>query len=126
MLYVTVNEERTVFRAGAPSRAITKDGTIVHKESEGSEGGFRPGMMSLRSMKKHWTLTEFVEMDNKFVHKLKAQDTPYCTKVSLDVKCTTELQNYMRTLDYQRIRYDCDHAPTLHCFWAAYMFILLV
>ena len=107
MVHVTVNEEKTLFRMGAsaPSRAITRDGTIVQKEGvEGGDDGFRPGMMSLRSMKKHWTLTEFVELDNKFVHKLKRQEAPHCKQVSLDVKCTAELQSYMRTLDYQRIR----------------------
>ena len=56
-------------------------------------------------MKMHWTLTEFMDMDSKFEYKLKRQDDPVCKKVSLDVKCVTEFQEYMRTLDYRQIRY---------------------
>jgi hypothetical protein len=31
--------------------------------------GFRPGMPKLRDMKKSWTLTDFLEMDDQFVFK---------------------------------------------------------
>lgn len=108
MLYVTVNEEKTVFRmdqgSSGVAREVTKDGTIITKENQVDPGGFRPGMMSLRSMKKHWTLTEFVELDNKFVHKLRQQEEAVCKQVSLDAACIGEFQAFMRTLDYRRIR----------------------
>lgn len=35
-----------------------------HAEVAG-QNGFRPGMRSLRSMKMHWTLTDFVELDSQ-------------------------------------------------------------
>lgn len=121
MLYVTVNAEKTVFRIGSNdnnnstglgsgpkkttvSRQITRDGTLVTSENQSDPDGFRPGMMSLRSMKKHWTLTEFVELDNKFVHKLKQQEEAICKGVSLDTRTIAEFQSFMRTLDYRRIR----------------------
>eukprot|EP01006_Ploeotia_vitrea_P020533 TRINITY_DN52831_c0_g1_i1.p1 TRINITY_DN52831_c0_g1~~TRINITY_DN52831_c0_g1_i1.p1 ORF type:complete len:321 (+),score=6.83 TRINITY_DN52831_c0_g1_i1:44-1006(+) len=103
MIYVTVNEDRTIFTTPT-NTMITKEGNLVTKEVESSPDGFRPGLLPLRSMKMHWTLGEFVEMDSKFEYKMKRQEKGECKQVSLDVKCITEFQNYMRTLDYRQIR----------------------
>ena len=107
MIYINVNTEKTIFRHDAltsSTKIITKDGNIQMKESDTLTDGFRPGLLPLRSMKMHWTLTEFVDLDNRFVHKVKRQEEVICKKVSLDTKCIQDFQEYMRTLDYSQIR----------------------
>ena len=105
MLHITVSE---ISPAGHENKqkVITKDGEIVSKPYEEvlSKDGFRPGMLSLRSMKMQWTLNEYVELDSRFVYKLKKQDETIAKKVLLDSKSFEEFQGYMRTLDYRRIR----------------------
>jgi hypothetical protein len=48
-------------------KKIGADGSIVAVEYEEAQKdrGFRPGMPRLRDMKKAWTLTDFLEMDEK-------------------------------------------------------------
>lgn len=45
--------------------------------------GFRPGKLPLRSMKMHWTLNEFMDLDEQFKYVLKAPEAAMCTKVSV-------------------------------------------
>lgn len=105
MLYITVSESGPVGHE-SKQKVITKDGEIISKPYEEvlSKDGFRPGMLSLRAMKMKWTLNEYVELDSKFVYKLKKQDETVAKKVLLDTKSFEEFQGYMRTLDYRRIR----------------------
>lgn len=49
-----------------------------------ADGGFRPGMPRLRDLKNNWTLTDFLEMDERFVFKIKKQEEEMCTSVTLD------------------------------------------
>jgi hypothetical protein len=55
----------------ASKRQIAADGSIiaVSYEVTQSKDGFRPGMPRLRDMKKSWTLSDFLEMDEKFVYR---------------------------------------------------------
>ena len=108
MIFINFNMGKTVFHNESNPTAgkiITKDGNIQSKEGESNANGFRPGLLPLRSMKMHWTLTEFVDLDNKFVHKVKRQEEVVCKKVSVDTKCIQDFQEYMRALDYSQIRY---------------------
>jgi hypothetical protein len=51
--------------AAEAGKKIAADGTIVNKSHEevAKERGFRPGLMSLRSMRMKWTLTDFLALD---------------------------------------------------------------
>ena len=62
LLHFQIREEDCASELG---KKIAADGTIINKNhlEASRERGFRPGMMSLRSMKMHWTLTDFVELD---------------------------------------------------------------
>ena len=66
--------------ASSSTKKITKEGDIVSQafEDTSKKTGFRPGMMALRDMKKHWTLSEFIRMDEQFVFKLKASEPSFC------------------------------------------------
>jgi nuclear protein localization family protein 4 len=58
-------------------RVIDKDGSIklVHSDAPvvAEDRGFRQGLLPLRDIKKHWTLNEFVAMDEQYVFKMKRQ-----------------------------------------------------
>lgn len=62
LIHLQIREEDCASELG---KKIAADGTIINKShlEASRERGFRPGMMSLRSMKMHWTLTDFVELD---------------------------------------------------------------
>ncbi len=64
LVHLAIREEDCAVEAG---KKIAADGTIINKTHHevASERGFRPGMRSLRSMKMHWTLTDFVELDSQ-------------------------------------------------------------
>ena len=40
-------------------------------------------MMALGDIKRHWTLDDYLALDQKFVYKLKRQDESLCKKVNI-------------------------------------------
>jgi hypothetical protein len=56
-------------------KKINADGTIVQQSYEevSKKTGFRPGRLSLRSIKMKWTLADFMAMDDEFTFKIKRQ-----------------------------------------------------
>ena len=104
MIYAMVDETKTVFRDTTVSKVIQKDGTIVEQETTNDGKGFRHGMPALRDMKMHWTLNEFVEMDEQFVYKFKKTDKAYCTMATLEKSAIEDFQNYMMSYDYRKMR----------------------
>jgi len=107
MIYTIADESKLgVHEASTSSKYITKDGKIVQQEAEVAlkSTGFRPGMLPLRSMKMHWTLDEFVRMDEQFVYKVKAQEKSNCSLVSIDSNALSNFQSYMRTFDFHVMR----------------------
>jgi len=56
---------------GLQRKKIGADGSIVAVEYEETQRdrGFRPGMPRLRDIKKAWTLTDFLEMDEQVKRK---------------------------------------------------------
>jgi len=110
MLYVMVDESKTTVHelASSSSKRITKDGSIIQQEYShlSSKNGFRPGMMSLRSMKMAWTLNEFVALDQQFEFKIKRQTEPsICTKATINKSVIEDFQGYMLHYDYRKIRF---------------------
>ncbi len=93
LVHLAIREEDCAHEAG---KKIAADGSIVNKThlEASRERGFRPGMMSLRSMKMHWTLTDFVELDAQFEYKIKAQknENPWCTKAIMEPACGNDFQ----------------------------------
>lgn len=107
MIYAIVDESKLgVHEASTSAKFVTKDGKIIHQDAETAlkSTGFRPGMLPLRSMKMHWTLDEFVRMDEQFVYKIKAQEKSCCTLTSVDSTALANFQTYMRTLDFHTTR----------------------
>ncbi|CAM9848331.1 unnamed protein product [Pylaiella littoralis] len=91
--------------AAGPKR-INKDGTIEQQSFDeiSNKTGFRPGMMSLRSMKMKWTLADFTEMNDQFTFRLKKPEKGVCTKVSLDSAACNSFQSFVRQFGFHRAR----------------------
>ncbi|EQC38258.1 hypothetical protein SDRG_04684 [Saprolegnia diclina VS20] len=108
MLYLDFDGEAiaTTNAGGAVQRTINADGTLTHAayDTRLEKTGFRPGMKSLRDMKMHWTLSEFMEMDSQFEFKIKAQKKPYLEKVLLDGASCNSFQAYLRQFAFQQSR----------------------
>lgn len=110
MLFAFVDENTVAANTdtGPPTGSIIqKDGTIKKRsyEQASSSSGFRPGMMSLRSMKMQWTLNEFMAMDAQFEFKIQKQPESFCQQVSLDSTSCNHFQNYMRMFNFQQTRF---------------------
>lgn len=107
MIYVSVDENQVgVHENSTSGKVITKEGNIVAKEYSATtdSAGFRPGMMPLRSMKMHWTLNEFMSLDEQFVYRIKRQEEAVCKKVSIDTEALRNFQQYMWSYNFQKIR----------------------
>lgn len=107
MIYAQVDESKVgVHEASTSKKLITKDGKIVHQDAETAlkSTGFRPGMLPLRSMKMHWTLNEFVSLDEQFVYKIKSQEKSGCSLASLESTALAGFQSYMRNFDFHTMR----------------------
>ncbi|CAM9269390.1 unnamed protein product [Choristocarpus tenellus] len=87
-------------------KKINADGTIVQQTFEdiSRKTGFRPGMMSLRSMKMKWTLSDFTEMNDTFTFRLKKPEKAICQKVSLVTPACNSFQSYVRQFGFHRSR----------------------
>lgn len=91
-------------------RIIDKDGTIKlvpnnDVSAPGEDKGFRKGMLPLRDMKMHWTLTDFVAMDSQYEFKITRQESSICKQVSLDVPSIADFQSYVQRFAFQRKRF---------------------
>jgi nuclear protein localization family protein 4 len=107
MIYAMVDESKVgVHEQSTGHKTITKDGTIMTKDigTVFNSTGFRPGMLPLRNMKMHWTLNEFISLDEQFQYKVKSPETGMCKKVSIDKAAVQDFQNYMRNFDFRVMR----------------------
>ena len=89
-------------------RVIDKDGSIKLVHSDGpvvtEDRGFRNGMLPLRDMKMHWTLNEFVAMDEQYTFKIKRQPEAFSNGVTLDSPSVGDFQTYLRRFNFSRSR----------------------
>ena len=108
LLFVSIDESKSGAheQAHVSNKIISKTGDIVLQEyqTKASNTGFRPGMLPLKSMKKHWTLNEYISLDEQFEFKLKAPEKSIVTLVSVDKAVMSEFVSYMRSYDFKRIR----------------------
>eukprot|EP00600_Ochromonadales_sp_CCMP1393_P007567 CAMPEP_0174969530 /NCGR_PEP_ID=MMETSP0004_2-20121128/8816_1 /TAXON_ID=420556 /ORGANISM="Ochromonas sp., Strain CCMP1393" /LENGTH=436 /DNA_ID=CAMNT_0016219035 /DNA_START=117 /DNA_END=1428 /DNA_ORIENTATION=- len=107
MLYAMIDETKvSVHDQSTGHKKIKKDGTIVNQDvsSVFQSSGFRPGMLPLRSMKMHWTINEFVSLDEQFQYKIQAQKESNCKLLSIDKASIENFQSYMRNFDFNVMR----------------------
>lgn len=91
--------------AMVPSKATGRkivDGKIVEMsyDDRTKTEGFRPGLMALRSMKMHWTLTDFSELDAKYTFNMKGDHPVNCRGVSLYSSACQIYQRYVKSMAY--------------------------
>lgn len=91
----------------AVRRTIGSDGSIVAQEYESYSNakGFRPGMAALGDIRKSWTLSDFLAMDEKFNFKIKRQETADCSQASLDAASCVSFQAYVQQLGWRQGRF---------------------
>ena len=108
IIFVRVDESKTGAheKALSSNKRITKTGDVVLQEYEQKSNsiGFRPGMLPLKSIKKHWTLNEFIALDDQFVYRFKAPDKAFCKLASIDKNAMAEFVQYMSNFNFQKIR----------------------
>mmetsp|Transcript_23524 Transcript_23524/g.48950 ORF Transcript_23524/g.48950 Transcript_23524/m.48950 type:complete len:459 (+) Transcript_23524:199-1575(+) len=114
MIYTFVSPESPSPGSAASSTAgpkkasvkVNKDGSIsaLSYAEANKDSAFRPGMMPLSSMKKHWTLAEFMEMDDTFVFKIKGGGQSSVMNVRMEQNEAQSFQAYMRDQTFQTCR----------------------
>jgi nuclear protein localization family protein 4 len=108
MVYADVDEFKVgAHEAHTGKKTITKDGHIMYQHADEAieSTGFRPGMLPLRSMKMQWTLKEFVDLDEQFCYRMKAQEKSLCKIATLNTTALAAFQNYLRQFDFRTIRF---------------------
>lgn len=87
-------------------KKITKEGDIVNQSIEDAyqKAGFRPGLQSLKTIKNHWTLTDFKLLDAKFEFIIKSQKEANCSKINLNEEMVNEFQTFMQRVGFQSYR----------------------
>jgi len=106
MLYCFVTGTSTCPGLIAPTlptkRIINKDGDIEAMNYDDSIKGdaWRPGMLPLRAMKKHWTIGEFMDMDDSFNFKIKGAGESMCGIANINSMELDSFQSYLRAFDF--------------------------
>ena len=109
MLYLKIDSTASALVNGPEmptGKKIAADGSIVTMTFEEStaDAGFRPGMPRLRDLKNNWTLTDFLEMDDKFVYKIKKQDEAMCASVTMDHASAGAFTQYLSSFGWRQQR----------------------
>jgi len=85
-------------------KAIDAHGNLVASEKPKDDAAFRPGLQSLRSQKLHWTMTDFVEYDNKYTFEIKGEQLSFCSSASLDAGTCNSFQSYLHNYGFNTYR----------------------
>lgn len=108
VIFLMVDEEKTGVHeaASASSKKITKSGDLISQDfaDVSKHTGFRPGMMALKDMKKQWTLTEFISLDEQFVFRLKASEPSHCKLAYTDNPSIEEFFSFVRSHEFRKMR----------------------
>lgn len=110
ILYIKFNTEQattSVLAKAAPTarKSIAEDGSIVSKSTTTAEtNAVRPGLMSLRSRKLHWTMDELMQLEANYTFKIQRQKKAVCAGVSLDTSMCQDFQNFCRQLQFKQYR----------------------
>ena len=110
ILYIKFNTEQattSVLAKAAPiaRKSIAEDGSIVSKSTTTAEtNAVRPGLMSLRSRKLHWTMDELMQLEANYTFKIQRQKKAVCAGVSLDTSLCQDFQNFCHQLQFKQYR----------------------
>jgi nuclear protein localization family protein 4 len=99
-IFLHINEDDVIINSSLGK--VIVDGSIVNKVVD--DKGFRPGLRSLKSIKNHWTLTDFQLLNQQFEFNIKSQKESICKKVSIDSNICNNFQSYMRKLNFNQCR----------------------
>lgn len=104
------SEATTASSSANVRRVVDKDGSIKLVAAAGADDGrgFRKGMLALRDMKMHWTLNEFMEMDDQFTFKIKRQKESWIDAkggLSVERSAATDFQRLLSTSRFRRRRF---------------------
>ncbi|KAJ8602705.1 hypothetical protein CTAYLR_003798 [Chrysophaeum taylorii] len=125
---VYLKTEATLSEGSGVRRKIGADGTIQAQRYDDytSRKGFRPGMSALGDMKKSWTLTDFLAMDDQFIFKIKRQEEATCASVTLDTSSCISFQSYASQLGWRQTRsgflygtFEEDNTVRVECLYEA-------
>ena len=89
--------------SGTKNKSIDATGNIVLSKTS-DPAAFRPGLLSLRSQKMHWTLTEMTELENNYTFIIKGKEPIYCESTTLDHESAEKFQNYCNSFGFKRPR----------------------
>ena len=109
MLYLDVASGATASAvaaggSGGAKKRVDANGNLIASAKEAESKAFRPGALSLRSQKMHWTLTDMMELDEQFTFKIKGEKQTFCERASLDSKSCDAFQRYVRNSAFQTSR----------------------
>ena len=71
---------------------------------EADRNAVRPGLMSLRSRKLHWTMDELMQIEAGYTFKIQRQERAVCQGVSLDRDMCQNFQQYLRQVGFNKTR----------------------
>ncbi len=107
MLFITADENFTAKPVHVEKKIV--GGNIVMQEHEevANKVGFRPGLLSLRSMKMQWKLHELNALDDRYTFRfenLKKSDSYQC-KADFDFNVQgNSFATYAMSIDFRKIR----------------------
>jgi hypothetical protein len=105
MLYLGFDSGAQPSRGDQQSKKqIAADGSIVDHRATQDANAFRPGLLSLRSQKMHWSLADMNDLDNQYTFTIKRHDKPMCARVSLDRASCNSFQQFCRKSAFQTAR----------------------
>ena len=85
-------------------KCVDANGNLMHSAKDEGSKAFRPGALSLRAQKMHWTLTDMMELDDQYTFKIKGEKQTFCERASLDSKSCDAFQRYVRSFAFQTSR----------------------
>jgi len=106
---VSTTVETTSNSNNYTKRIIDKDGSVkMVQQAQNSENGFRKGMLALRDIKKHWTLNEFMAMDEQYQFKIQRQKESWIETdggLSIERNVAMDFQNCLANVQFKQSRF---------------------
>jgi len=89
------------------ARKVTADGRLVavsHDDAT-SRSAFKPGMLAMRDMKRHWNWMEFEALQKAFEFVVKRPGPAHCRRTTLDTDLGADFHNFVAEMAYQQRRF---------------------
>lgn len=106
MIFMDTSKITNVAPPSGASRGKTIDsqGNLVCKTQMEDPAAFRPGLLSLRAHKMHWTLTDMTELEDKYTYTFKGKEPATSESLSLDFESARRFQSYCGALGFRQPR----------------------